>query len=125
MIEGPSFGAALTCIDGRITDLVVDRLRREWGVDHVDLVTTPGPETLAHVGDGEAALSALQVSVDRHRSREVAVVAHTDCAANDVDDELRRRQVRETVTATRNRLPASTVTGWLVHTHEQRMEEIR
>lgn len=125
MTGGPSFGAALTCIDGRITEVVVDRLRREWGVDHVDLVTAPGPERLTDAPGDEPAWAALQVSVDRHGSREVAVVAHTDCAANDVDDELRRRQVRDAVSAARTRLPATSVTGWLVHTDEHRLEEVR
>lgn len=122
-MTGPTFGAALTCIDGRITGLVVDRLRTTWGVDHVDVVTTPGPETPSalaapHLWD------ALQVSVDRHGTHEVAVVGHTDCAANPAADDDRRRQIRDAVAVARTRLPGTTVTGWLAHTHEQRLEEV-
>lgn len=124
MTTPPSFGAALTCIDGRITQVVADGLRRAWGVDHVDLVTAPGPELSAR-DEASPVWWALQVSVERHGARRTAVVAHTDCAANDVDLRTRREQVREAVEATRSRLPQTTVTGWLVHTDEQTLEEVR
>lgn len=125
MTEQPTFGAALTCIDGRITDVVVSGLRRAWGVDHVDLVTSPGPETARSLSPGSSVWSALQISVDRHGAHQAAVVAHTDCAANDVDDHQRRQQVRDAVAAARAELPGASVTGWLVHTGEQYMEEVR
>jgi hypothetical protein len=125
LTDRPTFGAALTCIDGRITDVVVDGLRRAWGVDHVDLVTSPGPETARSLRHDSPVWPALQISVERHGAHAAAVIAHTDCAANDVDDDQRRQQVRDAVAAARAELPGTSVTGWLVHTDEQYMEEVR
>jgi hypothetical protein len=124
MTPGPRFGVALACIDGRITGLVSGRLRQDWGVDHVDLVTTPGPETALARSADDHLWNAVQVSLDRHGARQAAVVAHTGCAANVVTDVVRLQQLGEAVTAARTRLPGVTVSGWLVHTDTQRMEEV-
>ena len=122
---GGSFGVALTCIDGRISEIVRQQLRGEWGVDFVDLVTLPGPEAaVPELPEQHAVWDALRISVKRHGSTRAAVVAHTDCAANAVDLETRRAQVREAVFEVRDILPRTAVTGWLVDTTTSMMEEV-
>ena len=116
-MTGGSFGVALTCIDGRISEVVQQQLRGEWGVDFVDVVTLPGPEAaVPELPDQHAVWDALRISVQRHGSTRVAVVAHTDCAANAVELDTRREQVRATVVEVRDVLPRTDVTGWLVDT---------
>lgn len=120
-----SFGVALTCIDGRIAEVVRQALRREWGVDYIDVVTLPGPEAAVADLPGEHAVwDALEVSVQRHGSTRAAVVAHTDCAANTVDLDERRDQLREAVFQVRDLLRGTDVTGWLVHTDTSTIEEV-
>ena len=124
-VAGAAFGVALTCIDGRIADVVHQELRREWGVDFVDVVTVPGPESVVpELPEEHAVWDALRISVQAHGSSRAAVVAHTDCAANAVDLETRRAQVREAVFQVRDLLHGADVTGWLVDTDAGTMEEV-
>lgn len=124
-VAGGAFGVALTCIDGRIADVVHQELRREWGVDFVDVVTVPGPESVVpELPEQHAVWDALRISVQAHGSSRAAVVAHTDCAANAVDLETRRAQVREAVFQVRDLLHGADVTGWLVDTDAGTMEEV-
>lgn len=124
-VAAGAFGVALTCIDGRIADVVHEGLRREWGVDFVDVVTLPGPEAVVpELPEQHAVWDALRISVQRHGSSRAAVVAHTDCAANAVDLETRRDQVRESVFQVRDLLRGTDVTGWLVDTEAGTMEEV-
>lgn len=120
-----SFGVALTCIDGRISEMVQQQLRCEWGVDFVDLVTLPGPEALVpELAERHAVWDALRISVHEHGSTRAAVVAHTDCAANVVELDTRREQVREAVLEVREVLPRADVSGWLLDTTTSVMEEV-
>ena len=120
-----SFGVALTCIDGRISEVVQHQLRSEWGVDFVDLVTLPGPEAaVPGLPAHHAVWDALRISVHNHGSTRAAVVAHTDCAANAVELDARREQVREAVFEVREVLPRADVSGWLLDTTTSVMEEV-
>lgn len=120
-----SFGVALACIDGRVSEVVQQQLRGEWGVDFVDLVTLPGPEAaVSELPEEHAVWDALRISVHKHGSTRAAVVAHTECAANAVDLQTRRQQVREAVFQVRDVLPRTEVTGWIVDTAASTMEEI-
>ena len=120
-----SFGVALTCIDGRATPVVHRELCREWGVDFIDMVTLPGPEAaLPDLPEQHSVWEALRISVRRHGAMRAAVVAHTDCAANDVDVETRREQVREALFEVRHLLRTVDVSGWVVDTATGTMEEV-
>jgi hypothetical protein len=95
-----TFGAALTCIDGRTHEPVVAWIRQHAGVDHVDLITQPGMDAvLGTCPDAQCAelRGRLQVSIDAHGSRIIAVVGHDDCAANPVPPDQHRQQVRDAV----------------------------
>ncbi|MFO7676238.1 MAG: carbonic anhydrase [bacterium] len=106
MGEG-SFVTAINCMDGRTQLPVIEWLRREFGAEYVDSVTEPGPiRQLAEEPRGRAALSMLArvaISVNRHGSRTVAVVAHDDCAGNPEPKEVQLEQLRRAV---------DTVMGW-------------
>ncbi len=120
-----SFGVALTCIDGRISQVVQQQLREEWGVDFVDMVTLPGPEAaVPDLPEQHAVWDALRISVQQHGSTRVAVVAHTDCTANDVAIDTRREQVRDAVFEVRDVLPRTDVTGWVLDTATSAMDEL-
>ena len=76
-------------MDGRTQLPVIEWVRRECGVDYVDTVTEPGPVRILADGTDAAALESIRrrlaISVAKHGSRRVAIVAHTDCAGNPVD----------------------------------------
>ena len=83
MAEG-TFGTAINCMDGRTQECVSDYIKQNYGVDFVDAITEPGPIKIM-VDRGELVGSIkqrLDISVNKHGSKIVAVVAHHDCAGN-------------------------------------------
>ncbi len=82
-----TFATAFGCIDGRTTAPTTTFLKETLGVDFVDYVSEPGPDKVllqATPTDLAAIKQKLLVSVNAHRSRTIAVVAHHDCAGHPV-----------------------------------------
>ena len=96
------FAAAINCMDGRTQLPVSEWMKREYGVDYVDTITEPGPvRILAESRDVTAMESIrrrLDISVRKHGSSRVAIVAHSDCAGNPVDEETQLHQLRSAET---------------------------
>jgi len=96
------FASAINCVDGRTQLPVIEWMKRECGVDYVDSITEPGPvRILADAADAPALDSIrrrLSISVTRHGSTRVAIVAHADCAGNPVDRETQLGQLRSAAT---------------------------
>lgn len=123
----PSYAVAVTCIDGRIQDVVRTHLLEHCGVDHIDAVTVPGVDAAFAADDPSgaavsAALEAVGISLDAHASTCVVVAGHTDCAANPVEADVHRAQVKASVEALRSRLDGADVRGILVDTDAGRVE---
>lgn len=94
------FATALNCIDGRTQIPVTNWLKENFDVDYVDLVTEPGMDKVLSQGK-EAEIEKLKenviISIMAHDSKIVAVVGHSDCAANPVSD---CRHFKDIVTST-------------------------
>jgi len=92
-----TFATAINCMDGRVQEPVIQWLRRQYGADYVDMITEPGPEgLLAECKDLMASASIrrrLEISVNRHNSKVVAIVGHHDCAGNPTDKETQHEQI--------------------------------
>jgi len=91
------FATAINCIDGRAQLPVIEWLKRQCGVDYVDMITEPGPERLlAEAKDLTACASIrrrLEISINRHNSNLVAIAGHHDCAGNPADKETQLGQI--------------------------------
>lgn len=94
------FGTVLQCLDGRPQRKVADYLTTSFGVRHLDSITTAG--TVRHLAEQSEQtanlLANLGISIDKHGSRQVAVVAHYDCAGNPVTAKTQKEQVARAVT---------------------------
>lgn len=101
------FGTVLTCMDGRPQRKVADYLTSSFGVRHLDTITTAGMvrHIAAETDQTPMLLDNLAVSIDRHGSRQVAVVAHFDCAGNPASEESQKRQLQEAVARIRRLYP--------------------
>lgn len=113
------FGTVLQCMDGRPQRKVADYLLTSFGVRHLDTITTAG--TVKHLAaDTEQTatlLSNLAVSVDKHGSNHIAVVAHYDCAGNPVAEKTQRHQVTEATTKLRGLYPDAEIVGLWLNEH--------
>ncbi len=92
------FATVINCMDGRTQLPAIEWAKHEYGVDFVDTITEPGPvRILAEARDPQALESIrrrLDISVTKHGSGHVAIVAHANCAGNPVDRETQLHQLR-------------------------------
>ncbi len=82
---GDTFATAINCIDGRVQICVIEKIRSRFAVQYVDVITEPGADGILAFGPPEV-IEAIRrkaaLSVERHRSRVVAIAAHHDCLGN-------------------------------------------
>jgi hypothetical protein len=85
------FGTAINCIDGRTQEPVIDFMKRNYGLDGVDMVTFPGVDGMISSSGIAEVISlirnAVSISIEKHGSQIIAVVGHFDCAGNPGDRE--------------------------------------
>ncbi len=94
------FGTAIICMDGRVQRPVSDWMRRTLRLDYVDIITEPGPDGLLAKGDARALDSIrrrVEISVEKHGSRVIAVCGHADCAGHPVSEAHHRDDVRRSL----------------------------
>jgi hypothetical protein len=105
-----SFCTAVNCIDGRTQLPVIHYLQERLGVDHVDMITEPGPvRATTDRPDRGLAGSTLQhtaLSIGEHNSVAIAVVAHHECAGNPVSDEEQIEQLHLAADSLAKQFPA-------------------
>ncbi|MGH2502116.1 MAG: carbonic anhydrase [Ktedonobacterales bacterium] len=116
MAQG-TFGTAINCIDGRAQEPVTAWVRVHGQVDYVDTVTVPGadnaltqmtPDRLAQMRE------MVEVSVNAHGSRIIAIAGHFGCAAFAADREQHEAAIRSAVDVARGwGLPAQVVGLWV------------
>ncbi len=105
-MSNASFACAVNCMDGRTQEPVIQYLKENLHVDYVDAVTEPGPikflaeRNMAWVDNIRA---CCDVSVQKHGSSAIALIAHYDCAGNPQPKEVQLEQLRES---------ARVVRGW-------------
>lgn len=112
-----TFGTAINCIDGRAQEPVAAWVRAHAQVDYVDTVTVPGadnaltqmsPDRLAQMRE------MVEVSVNAHGSRMIAIAGHFGCAAFAADREQHEAAIRSAVDVARGwGLPAQVVGLWV------------
>jgi hypothetical protein len=95
MAEG-TFATAVNCMDGRVQEPVAAWIKARFGVDYVDTITEPGPDRILSELNGPESRSIrrrVEISVNKHGSRVVCLVAHHDCAGNPVSKEVHLAQL--------------------------------
>ncbi|HET9258733.1 MAG TPA: carbonic anhydrase [Acidimicrobiia bacterium] len=110
------YGSVLECMDGRSQRKVADYLNTVFGVRNLDTITTAG--AIRHLAEDtdqtQTLLANLAISVDKHGSHQIAVVAHHDCAGNPVPDNTQKTQVSRAMARIREVHPNAEVIGlWL------------
>lgn len=93
------FATAINCIDGRTQLPVIEWMKKRFKVDFVDTITEPGPVKILAEKKDKNLLSwikkKLEISVKKHNSKIVAIVAHFDCAGNPVSEKEQIQQLKK------------------------------
>ncbi len=92
-----SFCTAINCMDGRTQLPVISFMQRRFDAIYVDMITEPGPNRiLAERGDADimATLAKrIDISLNLHKSKGLAIVGHEDCGGNLVEKEIQLTQL--------------------------------
>lgn len=119
------FATAINCMDGRTQLPVIAYLKEKCKVDCVDMVTEAGPVRILADSADRALVGSIkhriEISVERHCSRYIAVAGHSDCAGNPVSEEVQIGQILKSIKTVKSWNFKANVLGlwidenWAVH----------
>lgn len=99
MENNKTFACVINCMDGRVQDVVKNYMQKNYGVDWVDQITEPGPnKILAENTDNfviENIKKRVDISVNNHGSKVVAIIGHFGCAGNPAEKEEQIEQLKK------------------------------
>ncbi len=91
------FATAINCMDGRVQIPVIEWLKKEYGVSYIDMITEPGPNKILAENKDSAVIESIkrrvEISVNKHASKLIAIVGHYDCAGNPVEKNTQLKQI--------------------------------
>ena len=89
---------------GRVQEAVNQWLKNKYQVDYVDVISEPGPDGILARNADQAIIANIKkridISLGKHGSKVIALVAHDDCAGNPVSEAEHRKDLlagRETL----------------------------
>ena len=109
-----SFYTAINCMDGRIQETVANYIRKKYNVLFVDMITSAGPVKILSNKKTDnlgPIISCIDISLKKHKSKGIAIVAHYDCAGNPISDEEQKQLLQKAVTFLKNRYINFSVCG--------------
>ncbi len=112
------FCAVVNCMDGRTQIPANEFMKKKFDAEYVDTITEPGPDKIIAEASDETLLQSifnrLDISVNKHGSKGMAIVGHHDCAGNPVSKEEHLRQTKKSVKILSERYPDVEVIGiWI------------
>lgn len=96
-----TFVCAINCMDGRVQDAVKNYMKSHYEADWVDMVTEPGPNKIlceckdCDKGVIEDIKKRVDISVNHHGAKVVAIVGHHGCAGNPAEKEEQIKQLKK------------------------------
>lgn len=108
------FCTAINCIDGRVQLPVIEYLKERFSADYVDCVTEAGEDLIMSEHEParvEATLRCVQISLERHDSKQIAIAGHHGCAGNPVSKDKHIEQIKEAVRFLKTQFPKIEIIG--------------
>lgn len=100
-MAGIRFAAVINCMDGRTQMPVIEVMKKYYAVDYVDMITEPGPSKVLSDNSNQGQIDSIKyrlgLSVERHGTKTVGIVAHFDCAANPVEEKQHLKELDQSV----------------------------
>ena len=99
MENNKTFACAINCMDGRVQDAVKNYIQKNYSVDYVDMVTEPGPNKILADNLDKAVIENIKkrvdISVNHHGSKVVAIIGHFGCAGNPTEKEIQIEHLKK------------------------------
>jgi carbonic anhydrase len=90
------FASVINCMDGRTQLPVLEWIINNYDIDYPDIITEAGPIKIISENTNEQIIEAikyrLDISINKHHSKHIFIVAHYDCAGN---PEQKARQIEQ------------------------------
>ena len=104
------FGTTINCMDGRVQQCVNEYVSKKAQVEYVDTITLAGPvKVVSENSDSDLVENLrfrLDISINGHGSRYIAVVGHHDCAGVPEDDSTHKQYVLNSANKVKNWYPS-------------------
>jgi len=109
-------------MDGRIQLPVIVFMKEYFKVEYVDTITEAGPvrffDKITDLAVLNSIYSRVDISVNRHGSKGIAVCAHADCAGSHIEDEQQQQQLQKAVIFLEENYPNIEIIGlWIDQEH--------
>jgi len=95
-----SFYTVINCMDGRIQEPVANYIKSIYNVLFVDMITSAGPVKILsnkNPDNLESIISCIDISLKKHKSKGIAIVAHYDCAGNPISDAEQKKLLQKAI----------------------------
>ena len=93
------FASVINCMDGRTQLPVLEWIIEHYDIDYPDMITEAGPiKILSEKTDKvlmEAIKYRLDISINKHHSEHIFIVAHYDCAGNPEKKDKQLKQLKK------------------------------
>ena len=95
-----TFVTVINCMDGRVQQPAINWMKQTYAVDYVDMITEAGADKYVAQGAPdqlETIKEKVNISINKHGSKVVAIVGHDDCAGNPVSKEIHLNHIAKSV----------------------------
>ena len=110
-----SFFSAINCMDGRVQSPVNSYLKERFRVDYVDVITEPGPDKILSEQTDAVTIESIQrrldISLQKHHSKGIAIIGHADCAGNPVSENTHHTHIRDAMKWLGRQYPDKLIVG--------------
>ena len=113
-----TFCTSIHCMDGRIQEPIIHYLKMNYNVSYVDTITEPGPNKIiaehSHEFYMESIKTRIDISIQKHGSKLIAISGHHDCAGNPTDETTQKQHILASIEYLKIKYPHVTVIGlWI------------
>ena len=96
-----TFFTSVGCIDGRVQKPIADFGWKKFGAKYPDTITEAGLVGLFSKDHPDKYLidslaNKIKISLEKHKSKNIVVSGHEDCAGNPVSEEIHKKDIRKT-----------------------------
>jgi carbonic anhydrase len=123
------FCTSIHCIDGRIQEKIVKYLKEKYNIKYVDSITEPGPcYVLSENTDHnlvDAILRKVDISINNHGSKVIAISGHFDCAGNPVSKEEQEDHIKKSLRLLKSKYKDLEVIGFYINDQWEVEEELK
>ncbi|AWB10376.1 hypothetical protein TDSAC_1023 [Thermodesulfobium acidiphilum] len=95
------FASAINCMDGRTQEPVINWIKKNYNVKYIDMITEAGPIKIISENSDICLINSikerLNISINIHGSKLIAIVGHYDCAKNPENKNTQIKQIKDCI----------------------------